>query len=170
MSRQTAGARARNNGDAFESWLESFIFTPLNAEGTVARFDKQNPEMYAKNLPGQGVWFRPKANSGGDWLLLMAGGRYAVIESKSTTDDRFYEKDIPTHQQNHLRAAQTTGAGAYLALRFANERTPGYLIPWAAVPWEVARTARSLRPELLRAWAVGNWTDAKRILTTGGRP
>lgn len=102
---------------------------------------------------------------GGDYLLLLPRGLYAVVEAKSTTDERFYRDEIPAHQVQHLDQAVNAGGAAYLALQF---RTGGsataYLVPWAAVPWQIARSAASVTAGDCAPWPLRNWQDLARQL------
>jgi penicillin-binding protein-related factor A (putative recombinase) len=167
--RRLAASRAKKSGNVFEQWLSAFVFQPLQVAGVVARFDKLEPQMQAVTIAGERR-FIPVKGSGGDWILLMAGGGYTVVESKSTRDERFYFEQIPEHQRAHLQTAVASGAGAFLALRF-ELAAACFLVPWQSVPWERARTALSVRADLLSPWRVENWTGARDILnyTRGAR-
>lgn len=168
IQRRLAGARAQGSGAAFETWLARFIFTPMTARAALVRFDKLDP-------PGRPSWdagrqravMVPIGVGGGDWLLLAPGGRYIVCESKSTADERFYRAEIEPHQVKHLDQAVNAGGAAYLALQF---RTGGsstaYLVPWALVPWQTARTAPSVTAADCAPWPLRSWIDGAKVLSS----
>lgn len=57
------------------------------------------------------------------------------------------------------------GGAAYLAVQFREGPTAtAYLLPWARMPWGVARTAQSVTAADLAPWALRSWIDAGRIL------
>ena len=168
--RRLAGVRAQRSGTAFETWLARFIFTPMVARGALARFDKLDPPSRPRwDAARQRAVMVPIGVGGGDWILLVPGGGYIACESKSTADDRFYRAEIEPHQVQHLDQAVNAGGAAYLALQF---RTGGsstaYLLPWAVVPWQIARSAPSVTATDLAAWPLRNWIDAARII--GAKP
>lgn len=165
MQRRLSGARAKANGDAFEQWLVPCIFTPLQlTDDLLVRWDKLSPEMVA--VPGgKRRQFSPVAESGGDWVLMLNGGRYCAAEAKSCSAERFAKNTIPAHQQKHLDIAHAHGALAFLLLRFNwPGAAPSYFVPWAQVPWQVLKTAQSVHFSDLHPWRVGNHVDAARII------
>ena len=169
--RRLAGARAQGSGAAFETWLARFIFTPMVARGVLARFDKLDPPSRPRwDVGRQRVVMVPLGVGGGDWLLLAPGGSYIACESKTTADDRFYRAEIEPHQAQHLDQAVNAGGAAYLALQF---RTGGsataYLMPWAAVPWQIARSAPSLTAEDCAPWPLRSWIDGAKVIQTSMR-
>ena len=165
-NRRLAGVRAQGNGAACEEWLRRHTHAPLVTRGKLLRFDRLNPDT-------RSVWdsvrrsavFVPVAKSGADFVLLLPGGRYGACELKSTADSRFYRDDLPAHQASHLDQAVAAGAAAYLAVQFREGPTAtAYLLPWARMPWGVARTAQSVTAADLAPWALRSWIDAGRIL------
>ncbi len=168
MSRALAGYRARSHGAAFEELITRCILDPLVQRGRIARYDHLQPAMRRVcGTPGHRPLFAPVAESGGDWILLFAGGRYAAAEAKSTEMERFPAAMLPAHQQRHLDTANRAGALAFLLLRFQGCATAlCHLIPWASVPWTTARTARSVALADCAPWAVRDWADADRIFST----
>jgi len=162
------GHRARGNGDAWEAALQTLYFKPLVTRGHVVRVDKLGP-------PARAVWdsrrrcatLVPTAPGPADFWLLLPGGRSAIVEAKSTADERFYRDEIPAHQVKHLDQAAESGAGAFLAVQFrAGPSSTAFLAPWRAVEWTKARTAESVTAADLAAFALNSWQDAARILGT----
>lgn len=169
--RRWAGVQAQRSGAAFETWLARFIFTPMVARGALARFDKLDPPSRPSWDSGrQRVVMVPIGAGGGDWILLAPGGSYIACESKTTADDRFYRAEIEPHQEQHLDQAVNAGGAAYLALQF---RTGGsataYLMPWAAVPWQIVRSAPSVTAADCAPWALRSWIDGAKVLQTALR-
>jgi hypothetical protein len=158
---RASGTRAKSNGDAFETYLDRYIFAPLKAAGVLAWYEHNSPQMRPVKIGGR-CYFLPVAASGGDWVLCTAAGSYCVVESKSTTKDRFGYNEIPPQQVAHLNAVRAAGGRAYLALQMSGKR---YLIPWGSVPWVRLRTAYTVSTDGIGAWELRMWTDAKRIVT-----
>jgi len=164
--RRIGGARAKGSGDAWESFLQRHIFAPLITRGHVVRVDKLGP-------PCRTVWDSRRARAAmlptgpgpADFWLLLPGGRSAIVEAKSTADERFYRDEIPAHQVKHLDQAAEAGAGAFLAVQFrAGPSSTAFLAPWRALEWTTARTAESVTAADLAAFGLNSWQDAARIL------
>jgi penicillin-binding protein-related factor A (putative recombinase) len=168
--RRLAGVRARGSGDAFERWLERFIFAPLLTRGKLLRFDRLNPDTRSVwDAVRRQVVFSPVARSGADFVLMLPMGRYGIVEAKSSGDPRFYRADLPDHQVAHLDQAVAAGGAAYLALQFRQPALTAYMVPWQSVPWATARTSPSITASDVGPWVLRSWIDAARIFD-GGQP
>lgn len=163
--RRLAGHRARGAGAGFETYLVRFIWPPMRARGLLLRADKTDPPMRPIHDADRGRIFVPAGAGGADFVLLVRGGGYAVVECKSTADNRLCRDELTPEQIRHLDAAVKAGGGAYLAVQFRDGPTStAYLVPWPSVPWSTTRTAPSISPADLTMWRLNSWIDAARII------
>lgn len=166
-ARGAAQSYATAVGKAFEKDVIGGQLEAARQRGTVAYLEHAEPGY---RLMGG----RPIATEqgGADWSGFFANGALAfAIESKSVQGDRFYYNDllrktkqgtkVPRQQMVHLGACDRAGGLALLALEFRDVETfagqsvappKRFAVPWAEVPWEVAISAKSVRPEALKGW------------------
>lgn len=166
--RRLAGHRARGAGAGFETYLARFIWSPMLARGLLLRADKTDPPMRPIGDAARGVIFVPAGAGAADYVLLLPGGRYAVVEAKSTDDNRLYRDELTAEQIRHLDTAVNAGGAAFLAVLFRPPTPTAYLVPWQSVPWSTARTAPSIEPGDLKKWRLNGWLDAARVI--GAKP
>lgn len=144
-------------GKAFETSIGNKLRV-LQQLRIVAWWEHQQPAMFKL----KGLW-RKGAPSGADFSGILEGGRGFAVEAKSIgpkksgapislvleDDDHFSPK-----QREHLNAAASAGAAAFLAVQFRREAAPWVvaIIPWRDVPWERAQKHHHLRPMAALPW------------------
>lgn len=147
LSHQLQGARAKAAGKFFEDLIESRL-DALEQDGIVRHWQHNEPLFRCL-----GKRFMPVGAGVADYSGMFSGGLYFAIEAKSTKEARLPLDRISTKQLLHLDDTAGGGGLAFLAIQ---HREPGavrdFLIPWAQVPWVVARTAKSVRVEDLDEW------------------
>lgn len=151
-----AGRLAKTSGDMFEAFLEA-QHEKAKYWGILAHVIHNEPKT--KIIGGRLIYV---ARSGADYsAVLTRGARAAAIEAKSTSDKRFYKSEVEALQQKHLDAVDQAGGLALLAVEFrTQEGYKRFAIPWRQIPWEKARTAESVQPDQLTAWAIATMTDS----------
>lgn len=145
MSRiqQAAGAH-------FEAWVE--------AQHAVARnrgllIHAEHTQAVSRVVQGRVIYSAPGV---ADYVLCLAGGRYAAVEAKACDGTRLYRSRIGPLQSRHLDAVARGGATAILLVEFSGaERMPErFAVPWLTVPWAQARSADSVLACNLAPWRI----------------
>lgn len=139
MSRvqQASGAR-------FEAWVDAQHVVARN-RGLLVH--AEHTQAVARVIHGKVVYTAPGV---ADYVLCLAGGRYAAVEAKACDGPRLYRSRIGPLQARHLDAVARGGALALLVVK--SEASDYYAVPWSDVSWEQARSADSLKVESLAQW------------------
>lgn len=148
--RSAAGRRSKVSGKVHEGWVETQHAKAVIL-GIVAHVEHNegHTEMVGRQLK----WVSPGIS---DYTAVLEGGRYAAIEAKALSGERFSRSSVSPLQQAHLHATAKAGGLALLVIDF---KTPTglhrrFAVEWLSVPWEVARSAESVTPKLLAGWEV----------------
>lgn len=141
MSRvqQAAGAR-------FEQWVEAQHVVARN-RGLLVH--AEHTQAVARVIRGKVVYAAPGV---ADYVLCLAGGRYAAVEAKACDGPRLYRSRIGSIQARHLDAVARGGALALLIVKYVG--IDYFAVPWREVPWERARSADSVSAASLASWRI----------------
>lgn len=159
-TRVAAGRKAHRDGDAFECFVRSYLGTAV-AAGAIAWWAKIHAGVEQRRVRCTcGAWRFELVwgeRAAADFVGLLPDGRMLAIECKSVRGTRLAASAIQPHQAGHLAAVAVAGGHAILAVEFADEgratrAARQYFIPWHLVPWETARTARSLSEAAAAPW------------------
>lgn len=142
------GHASREAGKEFESRVQNAL-TAATQAGVVAWWTHQQPIVTMRG--------RRIGQSGADFALILRGGISGAIEAKTVKGNRLQRDAIQPEQTRHLNVVSKHGGLALLAVEFRDEQAGIYsvhLVPWSKVPWQVARTAESVRRDDLLEWAM----------------
>ncbi len=147
---QLRGKNAKSEGNWFEALMEQRL-KAMEMTGLVAHWAHNEPlfRMVGGTKDARGAWkprFSPCGAGIADYTGMLAGGLYFAIEAKSTKEARLPLDRISEKQQDHLDDIARAGGLAFLAVQDRSvSPARDFLIPWRQVPWEVARSARTVK-------------------------
>lgn len=164
-TRARAGRRADRHGKALEAWTRSQFDAAVLAEVLVWFTKIETPITQVrvrKLVEGRWSWtweLRWGAKAHADFVGCNAAGLCVAAECKSVEGTRLPLAQLARQQVHHLDQVNAAGGVALLVVEFRHvgrgtEAARQYVIPWACVPWQKARTALSIDEASVAAWAV----------------
>jgi len=134
------------SGARFEAWVE--------AQHAVARsrgllVHAEHTQAVVKSIGGRVLYAAPGV---ADYVLCLAGGRYAAVEAKACDGHRLYRSRIAPLQSRHLNAVARGGALALLVVKYDGDDY--FAVPWLEVPWEQVRSTDSVSAVSLTNWRI----------------
>jgi hypothetical protein len=163
MNNSKRGREAQFAGASFENWIEGQHNAAVML-GILAHWFHPQPRFYNE----RGLW-QPAERSVADFVGVLEGegvglvlnpARFYVAEAKSVKSGRMPRAIVARQQAEHLEATAHAGGLALLIGEFRLENVRvRFACPWLDVPWEVARSAESITPELMASWDVGMYPD-----------
>lgn len=139
---------AQQVGANFESWLDGqhemarHLGLLAHVEHTAAK---------ARYLTGKLMHVAPGV---ADYVGCLGSGGYLSAEAKSTSHKRLLRSVIEPLQARHLDLVAKAGGLALLLAEFRSDGLKRFAIPWAEVPWKIARSADGITPDDVLSWQV----------------